>query len=99
MRNGAESRAGHKIKAKANKAKKPASNRGQSHFFNWSGYGSSGVLGTGYTPQQLFSQLGAARQTPSSSAISIGTSYGPCFQCGKIAHFRRACLLLSQASK
>ena len=95
----AESRAGRKMKAKANKAKKPAGNRGRSHFFNRSGFGSSGVQGTGFTPQQPFPQLGAARQTPASSAISIGTSYGPCFQCGKIGHFRRACPLLSQASK
>ena len=95
----AESRAGRKIKAKANRAKKPASNRGHSHFFNWSGFGSSGVQATGLTPQQPFPQLGAARHTPASSAISIGTSYGPCFQCGKIGHFRRACPLLSQASK
>ena len=94
----AESRAGHKIKAKAIKEIKPASNRGCNQFFNRSGFGSSEVQGSGFTPQQTFPKL-AARQTPSSSVNSIGTSYGPCFQYGKIGHFRRACPLLSQASK
>ena len=67
-----ESRAGCKIKAKAIKAMKPASNRGCNQFFNQSGFGSSEVKGSGFTPQQPFPELGAARQTPSSSANSIG---------------------------
>ena len=42
---------------------------------------------------------GCAKQNPPGSSSGTGTSYGPCFQCGTKGHFRRACLLLLQASK
>ena len=42
---------------------------------------------------------GGAKQNPPGSSSGTGTSYGPCFQCGTKGHFRRACLLLLQASK
>ena len=92
---GAESRAGCKIKAKANKAKKPASSRWQSLdlcpmqcrvlFFLHSNH---------FLNWELLHKILLVVQK-----YLIGASYSLGVQCGKFGHFRRARPLLSQASE
>jgi len=87
-----ELRAGRKHKAaeaaKNQKVEKGASAR--AGFARYPVRGDSNALAS-----QQAVQAASIQRT---AAPASGSSLGPCFQCGKLGHFRRACPLLQSAT-
>ena len=85
----AEGRAGRKIKEAKAKTKKKPLRKSPPWWQPKPGVTSQGVFNTGQSSTQF-------TQPSKSPAQPVPQVLGPCFQCGKMGHFRRACPLLAQ---